>query len=181
MMENTRSMESKRGYTQVYTGNGKGKTTAAIGLSIRAAGAGLKVYIAQFIKMGDYSEIKALKRFSDLITVEQFGLGRFSNGKPSPEDIEAAQKGLEKVKSIMKANEYKIVILEEANVAVRHGLIQVEDLIELIINKSFETELVITGRGASDRVIEKADLVTEMKSVRHYFQKGVPARVGIEK
>jgi cob(I)alamin adenosyltransferase len=181
MMENTRSMESKRGYTQVYTGNGKGKTTAAIGLSIRAAGAGLKVYIAQFIKMGDYSEIKALKRFSDLITVEQFGLGRFSNGKPSPEDIEAAQKGLEKVKSIMKANEYKIVILEEANVAVRNGLIQVEDLIELIINKSFETELVITGRGASDRVIEKADLVTEMKSVRHYFQKGVPARVGIEK
>lgn len=180
-MENTRSMESKRGYTQVYTGNGKGKTTAAIGLSIRAAGAGLKVYIAQFIKMGDYSEIKALKRFSDLITVEQFGLGRFSNGKPSPEDIEAAQKGLEKVKSIMKANEYKIVILEEANVAVRNGLIQVEDLIELIINKSFETELVITGRGASDRVIEKADLVTEMKSVRHYFQKGVPARVGIEK
>src|SRR6056300_445826 len=108
---------------QVYTGNGIGKTTAAIGLSIRAAGAGLKVFIAQFIKMGEYSEIKALKRFSDLITVEQFGLGRFTNRKPSREDIEAAQKGLEKVKSLMRSNEYKIIILEEANVAVKLGII----------------------------------------------------------
>jgi len=181
MMEPIKSMERERGYTQVYTGNGKGKTTAAIGLSIRAAGAGLKVYIAQFIKMGEYSEIIALRRFSDLITVEQFGLGRFTNGKPLPEDIEAAQKGLEKVKSIMKSNEYKVIILEEANVAVKYGLIQVEELVELIANKPFETELVITGRGASARIIEKADLVTEMKPVKHYFQKGVSARVGIEK
>jgi cob(I)alamin adenosyltransferase len=174
-------MKRKRGYTQVYTGNGKGKTTAAIGLSIRAAGAGFKVFIAQFIKMGDYSEIKALKRFSDLITIEQFGLGRFTNGKASPEDIEAAQKGLEKVRSIMDSNEYKIIILEEANVAVKYGILKVEDLIELIVNKSFETELVITGRGAPAQIIEKADLVTEMKPVKHYFQKGVAARVGIEK
>jgi cob(I)alamin adenosyltransferase len=181
MVEHIKSMEHERGYTQVYTGNGKGKTTAAIGLSIRAAGAGLRVYIAQFIKMGEYSEIIALRRFSDLITVEQFGLGRFTNGKPLTEDIEAARKGLEKVKSIMKSNEYKVIILEEANVAVKFGLLQVEDLIELILNKSFETELVITGRGASARIIEKADLVTEMKSVKHYYQKGVPARIGIEK
>jgi cob(I)alamin adenosyltransferase len=181
MMEQIKSMECNRGYTQVYTGDGKGKTTAAIGLSIRAAGAGLKVYIAQFIKMGDYSEIKALRRFSDLITVEQFGLGRFTNGKPLPEDIEAAQKGVEKVKSIMNSNEYKVIILEEANVAVKYGLIRAEDLIEIIVNKSFETELVITGRGAPVQIIEKADLVTEMKPVKHYFQKGVPARVGIEK
>ena len=87
----------KRGYIQVYTANGKGKTTAAIGLAIRAAGAGLKVYIAQFIKMGDYSEIKALKRFSDLITVEQYGLGRFTDGKPLPEDIKKEQKGLMRI------------------------------------------------------------------------------------
>jgi cob(I)alamin adenosyltransferase len=131
--------------------------------------------------MGDYSEIKALRRFSDLITVEQFGLGRFINGKPSPEDMEAAQKGLEKVKSIMDSDEYNIIILEEANVAVKYGIITVADLLELIANKSFETELVITGRGASDQIIEKADLVTEMKPVKHYFQKGVPARIGIEK
>jgi cob(I)alamin adenosyltransferase len=170
-----------RGYIQVYTGNGKGKTTAAIGLAIRAAGAGLKVYIAQFIKMGDYSEIKGLKRYSDLITVEQFGLGRFTDGKPLPEDIAAAQKGLKKIKSIMASEEYKVIILEEANVAAKFGLIREQDLLGLIINKPYDVELVITGRYASPRVIENADLVTEMVDVKHYFEKGVPARVGIEK
>jgi cob(I)alamin adenosyltransferase len=173
--------KKKRGYTQVYTGNGKGKTTAAIGLAIRAAGAGLKVYIAQFVKMGDYSEIKALKRYSDLITVEQFGLGRFTNGKPAPEDIEAAHKGLERVRSVMLSNDYKIIILEEANVAVSLGLFPVQELLKIIINKPYEKELVITGRGASPRIIENADLVTEMRDIKHYYQKGVRARVGIEK
>ena len=173
--------KGRKGYTQVYTGNGKGKTTAAIGLAIRAAGAGLNVFIAQFIKMGDYSEIKALKRFSDLITVEQFGLGRFANRIPAPADIKAAQKGLERVKSVLATDEYDIVIMEEANVAVKLGLFGVQDLLEIIINKPRDNELVITGRGASPRIIEAADLVTEMKLVKHYFQKGVPARVGIEK
>jgi cob(I)alamin adenosyltransferase len=171
----------KRGYVQVYTGNGKGKTTAAIGLAIRAAGAGLKVYIAQFIKMGEYSEIKALKRYSDLITVEQFGLGRFTDSKPHPEDITAAQNGLERVKSIMASEEYKVIILEEANVATKFGLLRIQDLLGLIINKPHDLELVITGRHAPSRVIESADLVTEMVPVKHYFEKGVPARVGIEK
>ncbi|MDJ0831670.1 MAG: cob(I)yrinic acid a,c-diamide adenosyltransferase [Desulfobacterales bacterium] len=171
----------KRGFVQVYTGNGKGKTTAAIGLAIRAAGAGLKVFIGQFIKMGDYSEIKALKRYTDLITVEQFGLGRFADGKPSPEDIAAAQQGLKRVRAIMASKEYKIIILEEANIAVMLGLIAVQDLISLIVNKPYEMELVITGRGASTRIIEIADLVTEMQVIKHYFQKGVRARVGIEK
>ncbi len=171
----------KRGFVQVYTGNGKGKTTAAIGLAIRAAGAGLKVFIGQFIKMGAYSEIKALKRYTDLITVEQFGLGRFADGKPSPEDIAAAQQGLKRVRAIMASKEYKIIILEEANIAVMLGLIAVQDLISLIVNKPYEMELVITGRGASTRIIEIADLVTEMQVIKHYFQKGVRARVGIEK
>ncbi|MDJ0985517.1 MAG: cob(I)yrinic acid a,c-diamide adenosyltransferase [Desulfobacterales bacterium] len=170
-----------RGYIQVYTGNGKGKTTAAIGLSIRAAGAGLKVYIAQFIKRGDYSEIKALRRYSDLITVEQFGLGRFTDGKPLPEDIAAAQKGLKQVKSILASEEYKVIILEEANVAVKYGLLREQDLLGLMVNKPYDVEMVITGRHASSRVIEIADLVTEMLPVKHYFEKGVPARVGIEK
>lgn len=173
--------EETRGYIQVYTGNGKGKTTAAIGLAIRAAGAGLKVYIAQFIKMGDYSEIKGLRRYSDLITVEQFGLGRFTDGKPLPEDIAAAQKGLRKIKSIMASEEYKVIILEEANVAAKFGLVREQDLLGLIVNKPYDTELVITGRYASSRVIAIADLVTEMVDVKHYFEKGVPARVGIEK
>jgi cob(I)alamin adenosyltransferase len=175
------SKRSKKGYTQVYTGNGKGKTTAAIGLAIRAAGAGLKVFIAQFVKMGDYSEIKALKRFSDLITVEQFGLGRFTNGKPTPEDIKAAQEGLERVKSVMVSDEYNIIIMEEANVAAMLGLFAVQDLLKIIINKPYDKELVITGRGASPRIIEMADLVTEMKDIKHYYQIGVRARVGIEK
>ena len=170
-----------RGYVQVYTGDGKGKTTAAIGLSIRAAGACLKVYIAQFIKMGDYSEIKALKRFSDLITVEQFGLGRFIKGKPSQEDIEAAKAGVEKVKSLMRSSDIDIIILEEANVAVKCGLISVNEILDLISLKPENMELIITGRGAAPEVVEKADLVTEMKEIKHYFQKGVQARVGIEK
>ena len=173
--------DETRGYIQVYTGNGKGKTTAAIGLAIRAAGAGLKVFIAQFIKMGDYSEIKALRRFSDLITVEQFGLGRFTDGKPLPEDIQAAQKGLKRIKSIMASEEYKVIILEEANVAAKFGLLREQDLLGLIVNKPYDLELVITGRHASSRVIEIADLVTEMVPIKHYFEKGVPARVGIEK
>jgi cob(I)alamin adenosyltransferase len=170
-----------KGYVQVYTGDGKGKTTAALGLSVRAAGAGLKVYIAQFIKMGDYSEIKALKKFSGLITVEQFGLGRFIKGKPSKEDMEAAWAGIEKVKSLMASGGYDIIILEEANVAARCGLISVNDIIDLISSKPENMELVITGRGAAPEVIEKADLVTEMKEIKHYYQKGVQARAGIEK
>jgi len=170
-----------KGYIQVYTGDGKGKTTAAIGLSIRAAGAGLKVFIAQFIKMGDYSEIKALKRFSDYISVAQFGLGRFIKGKPSPEDIEAAHKGLEKVKSILTSGQYDIVILEEANVAVTCELFPVQELLDLIDAKPDDVELIITGRGAARPIIERADLVTEMKAIKHYFQKGVTARAGIEK
>jgi cob(I)alamin adenosyltransferase len=131
--------------------------------------------------MGDYSEIKALRRFSDLITVEQFGLGRFTDGKPLPEDIQAAQKGLKRVKSIMATEEYKVIILEEANVAAKYGLIRVQDLLGLVINKPYDVELVITGRYAAARVIENADLVTEMVPIKHYFEKGVPARVGIEK
>ena len=167
--------KNKKGYIQVYTGDGKGKTTAALGLSIRAAGAGLKVFI------GDYSEIKSLKRFSDCITVEQFGLGRFYKGKPSPEDISAAQKGLHRIREAMSSGEYDLIILEEANVAVKCGLFNVEDLLEILNHKPEEIELVLTGRGADPRVIEKADLVTEMKAVKHYYFEGVKARVGIEK
>lgn len=170
-----------KGYVQVYTGNGKGKTTAALGLAVRAAGAGLKVFIVQFLKMGDYSEIKALGRFSDLITVEQYGLGRFVKGKPSPEEIEAGKKGLERVKSVIASGKYDVVIIEEGNVAVMCGLFPIEELLDIVDKKPDNLELIITGRGAAEALIEKADLVTEMKEIRHYYQKGVSARVGIEK
>jgi cob(I)alamin adenosyltransferase len=170
-----------KGYIQVYTGNGKGKTTAALGLALRASGASLKVYIAQFIKMGEYSEIKALERFKDLITVEQFGTGRFIKDAPSDSDIEAARAGIKKVKQILSSGQHHVVMLEEANVAVMLGLLTVDDLLEVMAEKPENVEIVITGRGADPRVIEKADLVTEMKEVKHYFQKGVAARIGIEK
>ena len=170
-----------KGYVQVYTGDGKGKTTAALGLSLRAAGAGLKVFIAQFIKMGDYSEVKALDRFSDLITIEQYGLGRFVKGKPSDDDIAAARKGLEKVQDVLNQAQHDVVILEEANVAVLCGLFSADDILRLIDGKPDAVELVITGRGADPRVLEKADLVTEMKCIKHYYKNGVSARIGIEK
>ena len=173
--------KNKKGYIQVYTGDGKGKTTAAIGLSIRAAGAGLKVFIGQFIKMGDYSEIKSLKRFSDCITVEQFGLGRFYRGTPPPEDISAARKGLHRIREVMDSGAYDLIVLEEVNVAVTCGLFTVEELLEFLDHKPETLELVLTGRGADPRVIEKADLVTEMKAVKHYYFEGVKARIGIEK
>jgi cob(I)alamin adenosyltransferase len=170
-----------QGYIQVYTGDGKGKTTAAIGLAIRAAGAGLKVFIAQFLKLGDYSEIKSLKKFPEHISVEQFGMGRFRQGKPLPEDVVAAKKGLEKVKEVMDSGLFDIVILEEANVAVWKGLFSEQTLLDIIQEKPMRVELVITGRGATQKVIDIADLVTEMKRIKHYYYKGVRGRIGIEK
>ncbi|GAB6908174.1 cob(I)yrinic acid a,c-diamide adenosyltransferase [Desulfosarcina cetonica] len=169
------------GYIQVYTGDGKGKTTAALGLALRAAGAGLKVYIAQFIKSGDYSEIKALARHAEQIRIEQFGRGRFIKGQPAAEDVAAAQEGLAAIESALTGGEYQLVIMEEGNVAARCGLFPVEAILDLMERKPAAVELVITGRGADPRVIEKADLVTEMQAVKHYYQAGVGARVGIEK
>ncbi len=170
-----------KGYVQVYTGDGKGKTTAALGLALRAVGAGLKVYLAQFIKRGTYSEINALKRFSDSVTVEQFGCGRFAKGKPSAEDISAARKGLARIKEIISSGQYPVVILDEANVAVSCGLLAVQDLLDIIDLKPEDMELVITGRDAAPQILEKADLVSEVNAIKHYFQNGVTARIGIEK
>ncbi len=170
-----------KGYLQVYTGNGKGKTTAALGLALRAAGAGLKIYIAQFLKQGDYSEIKALERFSDAIVLEQFGLGQFVKGQPTQAEIDAARDGLAKARQRLSSGDYDMVILEEANVAAAIGLFSVKDLMDIIQQRPDHVELVITGRNAAPEVIEKADLVTEMKAVKHYYDQGVQARVGIEK
>ena len=170
-----------KGYIQVYTGDGKGKTTAALGLTLRAVGAGLKVYIAQFIKKGDYSEIIALERLSDSVTVEQFGCGRFSKGRASDEDIALAHKGLGRIKDIFASGQYDVVIMDEANVAVSCGLFGVEALLDIMDLKPAAVELIITGRNAPASVIEKADLVSQVNAVKHYFQNGVKARIGIEK
>jgi cob(I)alamin adenosyltransferase len=170
-----------KGYIQVYTGDGKGKTTAALGLALRAAGAGLKVFVAQFLKLGDYSEITALKRMADLITVEQFGLGRFIRGVPEPEDIAAARRGLARVQEIFAAGRHAVVILDEANVAAACGLFSPVDLMDLISVRPEGVEVVLTGRNAAAEILARADLVTEMKALKHYYQEGVAARVGIEK
>lgn len=169
-----------KGYVQVYTGNGKGKTTASLGLAIRAAGAGLKVFIVQFMKQGNYSEIKALSTF-DNISVEQYGAGKFVKGKPSDEEIASCRKGYERLVELIRANEHDLIIAEESNVAVMCGLITEDEQMELVRLKPDNMELVFTGRGAPEKLVEAADLVTEMKEIKHYYKQGVTARVGIEK
>ena len=170
-----------QGYVQVYTGDGKGKTTAALGLALRAAGAGLKVFIGQFIKSAPYSEIKALERFSDLISINQFGRGCFIRGKPCQADIDMARQALEAIGSALRSGEYDVVIADEANVAFGCKLISEQDLVALIDLRPPHVELVLTGRNSPAAVIERADLVTEMKAVKHYYDKGILAREGIEK
>ncbi len=174
-------MSLKQGYVQVYTGDGKGKTTAALGLALRAAGAGLKVYIGQFIKGMHYAELDALKRFEDLITIKQFGSGCFIHGDPTPEDIELARQGLQLMKDVVAAGDHDVVILDEANVSVFLGLFTTQDLLDVIDVKPEHVELVITGRRAPQEVIDRADLVTEMREIKHYYTQGVEAREGIEK
>ncbi|MDD2751581.1 MAG: cob(I)yrinic acid a,c-diamide adenosyltransferase [Candidatus Omnitrophica bacterium] len=163
---------------QVYTGNGKGKTTAALGLALRAAGAGLKVYIAQFAKGRKCSELAALKKFKN-IKAEQFGSCRFIR-KINQRDKDLAKKGLGKVKAALKSKKFSLVILDEINVSLNLGLLQLKDVLQLIQKTPGSTELILTGRNACAEIIELADLVSEIKDVKHYFQKGVAARKGIE-
>lgn len=170
----------KKGYIQVYTGNGKGKTTAALGLALRAAGAGFKVFFAQFIKKKRCSEHKILEKFQGLITVKQYGNGLMLKRAPTESDIKTARDGLKEIREIMQSNNYDVIILDEANVAAHYNLITIEDMLDLMAIKSDKTELVITGRYADEKVIQMADLVTEMKELKHYIEKGVKGRVGIE-
>jgi cob(I)alamin adenosyltransferase len=169
-----------QGYVHVYTGDGKGKTTAALGLAIRAAGAGMRVYIAQFVKGMFYSELEALGRHADRITLKQYGRDCFIEKEPTEEDIRAARNGLEEVKGILASGDYRVVILDEANIATRYNLFSADELLELIRTKPEPVELVITGRNADPKIIAAADLVTEMKEIKHYYHRGVRARPGIE-
>lgn len=170
-----------KGYIHIYTGTGKGKTTASLGLALRAAGAGLKVFIAQFIKRRKCSEHKIIEeRLSDLITIKMYGKGFILNREPTSADINAALAGYEEIKEILQEGKYDLVILDEINVAVNYNLISADKLLELMAVKHKKVELVITGRNANADVMRKADLVTEMKSLKHYKEKGVKARKGIE-
>jgi len=170
-----------KGYVQVYTGDGKGKTTAALGCALRAAGAGLRVFVAQFVKSGEYSEMKALRRFDDLISMRQFGTGRFISGAPDEEDIRAARQGWQELKSIIAAGAHDVVVLDELNIAVFYNLISPDELIEVIDSRPVHVELIITGRHAHEKILARADLVTDMREVKHYYAAGIQARDGIEK
>lgn len=179
-MDATAGTDWCTGYVHVYTGDGKGKTTAAFGLALRAVGAGLKVFIAQFVKGMHYSELEAVKRLGGSVEVRQFGRDRFIRGKPTPEDIAAARHGLEQVRAVFSAGTHRLVVLDEANVAAHFGLFPVEELLDLMDGKPRPVELVLTGRRADPRILERADLVTDMHEVKHYYRQGVAARAGIE-
>jgi cob(I)alamin adenosyltransferase len=181
MPDSISDTKPSRGFVHVYTGNGKGKTTAAFGLCLRAVGAGFRIYVAQFMKSGAYSEITALKRLGDQVTLEQYGTGRFVRGKPSDEDRRIARQGMEAVRRAVTSNRFQMVILDESMVALHQGLLTVEQIEALIDSCPAAVELVLTGRHAPPEIIAKADVVTDMREVKHYYQKGVTARVGIEK
>lgn len=174
-------MPLTQGCLQVYTGNGKGKTTAALGLCLRAVGRGLKVCFFQFIKGGGpYGEQVVAEKLAPLFTVIQTGRPGWVNASDISADREAAQAALEQARGIIVNGGYDLVVLDELNGALGFGLVDLEQVLELIALRPPQMELVITGRNAHQQVIDKADLVTEMRDIKHYYRAGVPARTGIE-
>ncbi|MFA5444729.1 MAG: cob(I)yrinic acid a,c-diamide adenosyltransferase [Bacteroidales bacterium] len=163
----------------VYTGNGKGKTTAAIGMAVRAAGAGNNVFFAQFVKGKPYSELNVLKNIPSIV-VKQYGLECFIVKEPTERDIQAARNGLKEVKSVIQSGSYGVIILDEACIALYYHLFTLEELLDVINLLKPYNELIITGRYAPEALIALADLVTEMKEIKHYYTKGTEARKGIE-
>lgn len=178
-MSNTRK-RIKKGLVQVYFGSGKGKTTCALGQAFRALGHGFKVYMIQFMKGNvKYGEIDHAKKIANF-TIKQFGRPDLI-AEPENIDIEEAKKGIEFAKEIIMSDDYDIVILDEVGVAIDMGLIPVEPVLELMKNKPEHVELIITGRKVHPKIKELADLVTQMKQVKHYFAtQGIGARYGIE-
>lgn len=174
-------MGLKRGLVQVYTGDGKGKTTAALGLAMRAAGHGLRVYIIQFMKgWPNYGELKTVGGHPQ-ITLRQFGRSEFVDPKkPEPADVEMAQEALREARQVLTSGSYDLVILDEVNVALKYGLIELKEVLALIEEKPQDIELILTGRYAPPEVIERADLVTEMREVKHPYRIGIKGREGIE-
>ena len=170
-----------KGLIQVYTGNGKGKTTAALGQGLRAAGHGLRVTMIQFMKGKiNYGELEAL-RAVDGFTLEQFGLPTFvKKGAPSPEDLRLAAEGFARAEQLLREGSVDVLILDEINVAVDYGLLTLEQVLGLIEAKPPQVELILTGRYAPPEILERADLVSEVREVKHPYAAGVQAREGIE-
>jgi cob(I)alamin adenosyltransferase len=169
------------GRVQVYTGNGKGKTTAALGQAVRAAGYRLRTYVGQFMKGRRYGELDALHRIP-LITIEQYGgTDCLRREEVTPEDVARAQRGLGRALDAMCSGRYDLVVLDEVNVAVWFGLLDTANVLAFIDRRPEHVELILTGRYAPTEVVERADLVTDMREVKHYYREGVPARDGIER
>jgi cob(I)alamin adenosyltransferase len=172
----------EKGLVQVYTGNGKGKTTAALGVALRAIGHGMKVLVVQFMK-GDtgYGEQEAARRLSPNLTILKAGREAFvSRSNPEPIDFELAQEGYSVARKAIRDKEYDIVILDEINMAIDYGILPLSDLLQLVDSKPETIELILTGRSARPEILERADLVTEMVEQKHYYKRGIPARKGIE-
>ena len=171
----------RKGYIQIYTGDGKGKTTAALGQALRAAGFGLRTYIAQFMKGQSYGELKSIKLIPE-IEIEQFGKDTFIHvDQAGQQDIRMAKQGLKKTLRIMLSREFNIIILDEINAAIYFKLLSISEVMDFISAKPKKIELILTGRRAPEELLKCADLVTEMREIKHYFSRGVIARDGIER
>ncbi|MGB9780559.1 cob(I)yrinic acid a,c-diamide adenosyltransferase [Caldanaerobacter sp.] len=174
-------MKNRKGLVMIYTGDGKGKTTAALGLALRAIGHGQKVYMIQFMKGSpNYGEIKATKYLPNFEIVQKGRDAFVKKNEPLKEDLELANEGLELAREIISSGEYDLVILDEINVAVDYGLVKEEDILDLIEIKPSWVTLVLTGRYAHDRILEKADMISDVKEVRHHYYNGIEAQEGIE-
>ena len=171
-----------KGYIQIYTGKGKGKTTAAIGQAIRAAGEGYCSLIIQFMKEYPYSELKSLENFKEFIEIEQYAGDEFVYKKELPDEKEKAkaQLGLKRIRDEFEKNNFDIIILDEVNVSIYFKLIEVKDVTELLKKKPENKELILTGRYCPQELIELADIVTEMEEVKHYYTQGITSRKGFE-
>jgi len=167
------------GLVQIYTGGGKGKTTAAIGLAVRAAGHNFKIAIIHFMKIWDYGEVKGLKRLG--IDLFRYGTTELIDPKnPSPIDFDEANKAIEKAEELIERGNYDILILDEINVTIDFNLIPLKRVVDLIDKKPDNLELVLTGRNCPEELIERADLVSRIDEIKHPFQKGLKVRKGIE-
>jgi cob(I)alamin adenosyltransferase len=175
-------MHNKKGLILVYTGDGKGKTTASLGLALRAIGHGEKVFMIQFMKGSqNYGEVQAIKKYLPDFELVQKGLETFvKKGNPAPKDIELAHEGLELAKKVISEGKYDLVILDEINVAVDFGLVPEQEVLNLMDMKPEHVTLVLTGRYASESIQEKADMISEVREIKHHYKAGVHAQPGIE-